>query len=78
MPNLDLIGSKSLTAQTCAERALEHASNLLACINELTLDTALGDGGKHAVWAAHHLGDRAKVIIDEALTTLAKAKGIGG
>ncbi len=54
------------------EDALEHASNLLGCANQLMLDAALGDGGKHSVWAAHYLGDLAKAIIDSALSNAAR------
>jgi hypothetical protein len=50
------------------ESALEHASNLLACIHELSLDAALGDGGKQNVWAVYHLSDMAKAILDDALS----------
>lgn len=64
--------------ETRAEQALQRASNLLACINELTLDSALGDGGPHSVWAAHHLGDMTKGVIDEALAEIAKARCVRG
>lgn len=50
------------------ESALEHVSNLLACIHELSLDAALGDTGKQGVWAVHYLSDMAKAIVDDALS----------
>ncbi|MBC3951064.1 DUF6124 family protein [Pseudomonas folii] len=50
------------------EYALEHASSLLACIHELSLDVAMGDAGKQSVWAVHHLSDMAKAILDDALS----------
>jgi hypothetical protein len=62
--------------ETRAEQALQRASNLLACINELTLDSALGDGGPHSVWAAHHLGDMTKGVIDEALADIAGTRHV--
>jgi hypothetical protein len=62
--------------ETRAEQALQRASNLLACINELTLDSALGDGSPHSVWAAHHLGDMTKGVIDEALADIAGTRHV--
>jgi hypothetical protein len=50
------------------ESALEHASNLLACIHELSLDAAMNDAGKQSIWAVHHLSDMAKAILDDALS----------
>jgi hypothetical protein len=50
------------------ESALEHASSLLACIHELSLDAALGDAGKQSAWAVHYLSDMAKAIVDDALS----------
>jgi hypothetical protein len=50
------------------ESALEHASSLLACIHELSLDAALGDMGKQSAWAVHYLSDMAKAIVDDALS----------
>jgi DNA-binding transcriptional LysR family regulator len=49
------------------ESALEHASNLLTCINDLSLDAALGDAGKQSVWAVHYLSDMARAIVESAL-----------
>ena len=50
------------------ESALEHASHLLACINELSLDAALGDGSSQTGWAVHYLSDMARAIVDDALS----------
>jgi hypothetical protein len=72
------MSDKRSNTETRAEQALQRASNLLACINELTLDSALGDGGVHSVWAAHHLGDMTKGVIDEALDGIAKARSLVG
>ncbi|HEX8592496.1 MAG TPA: DUF3077 domain-containing protein [Pseudomonas sp.] len=60
------------------ESALEHASNLLACIKALTLDTALGDASKQALWAAHYLSDMARAIVDDALASSAAARCVEG
>lgn len=57
------------------ESALEHASNLLTCINDLSLDAALGDAGKQSVWAVHYLSDMARAIVESLLAE--KAIGIG-
>jgi hypothetical protein len=57
------------------DQALEHASNLLGCINELILDASLSDAGPHSLWAAHYLGDMAKAIIDGAVS---KRSGLSG
>jgi hypothetical protein len=54
-------------AAASTDHALEHASNLLGCINELILDASLSDAGPHILWTAHYLGDMAKAIIDGAL-----------
>jgi len=51
-----------------AESALEHASHLLACINELSLDSALGDGSQQSIWAVHYLSDMARAIVEDALS----------
>jgi len=56
------------------ESALEHASNLLACASEISLDAALGDAGKQSVWAAHYLSEMAKAIVDDALASSAAAR----
>jgi hypothetical protein len=50
------------------ESALEHASSLLACIHELSLDSALGDARKQSMWAVHHLSDMARAILEDALS----------
>jgi hypothetical protein len=57
------------------ESALEHASNLLTCINDLSLDAALGDAGKQSVWAVHYLSDMARAIVENMLAE--KAISIG-
>lgn len=49
------------------EDALEHASNLLGCVQKLTLNVAMSDNDEAGVWAAHYLGEIAKAIIDDAL-----------
>ncbi|UXZ96552.1 DUF3077 domain-containing protein [Pseudomonas phytophila] len=59
------------------ESALEHASSLLACIHELSLDAALGDAGKQSVWAVHHLSDMAKAILEDALSAGAANNQLG-
>lgn len=61
-----------LAPNTPTDQALEHAANLLACINELTLDAAMGESGRHSAWAAHYLGDVLKVILDETLSGMAR------
>ena len=48
--------------------ALEHASNLMTCIRELSLEAALGDAGKQSVWAVHYLSDMARAVIEDALS----------
>jgi hypothetical protein len=55
--------------------ALEQASNLLSCANRLALDGAMGDTEGQGVWAAHYLGEMAKAIIDDTMTTLLRAGG---
>jgi hypothetical protein len=35
-----------------------------------------GDGGPHSIWAAHHLGDMTKGVIDEALEDIASARHV--
>jgi hypothetical protein len=57
------------------ESALEHACNLLTCINDLSLDAALGDAGKQSVWAVHYLSDMARAIVESAVAD--RAIGIG-
>ena len=57
------------------DHALEHASNLLGCINELILDASLSDAGPHSRWAAHYLGDMVKAIIDGALSKRSDLRG---
>ena len=57
------------------ESALEHASNRLTCINDLSLDAALGDAGKQSVWAVHYLSDMARAIVESVLAD--KAIGMG-
>ena len=82
-PTLPFKTSGTLTFTTCSrthqplflvnpgipvESALEHASHLLACINELSLDAGLGDGSSQTVWAVHYLSDMARAIVDDALS----------
>ncbi|MCQ3031398.1 DUF3077 domain-containing protein [Pseudomonas syringae] len=57
--------------------ALEHASSLLACIHELSLDAAMGDAGKQSVWAVHHLSDMAKAILEDVLSAGAANNQLG-
>lgn len=45
--------------------ALAYSSNLQRCVNQLMLDTALGESGEHAKWAAIYLGEMAKAIVDD-------------
>lgn len=59
------------------ESALEHASSLLACIHELSLDAALGDASKQRIWAVHHLSDMAKAILEDALSAGAAKNQLG-
>lgn len=47
------------------DEALSQASELMDCINRLTLNAgAEGDSGA-VVWAAHYLGQQVKAIIDD-------------
>jgi hypothetical protein len=50
------------------ESALDHASSLLACVHELSLDAAMNDAGRQSFWAVHYLNDMAKAILDDALS----------
>jgi hypothetical protein len=65
---LRLVPSFRVNPDIPIESALEHASSLLACIHELSLDAALGDAGKQNAWAVHYLSDMAKAIVDDALS----------
>ncbi|KFE51173.1 DUF3077 domain-containing protein [Pseudomonas syringae] len=56
------------------EHALEHVAALLTCINELTLDAAMGESGLHATWAAHYLGEMAKAIVDDSLASFCASR----
>lgn len=45
--------------------ALEAVSNLQFYANQLTLDAALSEDGERFSWAAYHLGEMAKALIDD-------------
>ncbi|MCY1282008.1 hypothetical protein D9M68_619470 [compost metagenome] len=55
--------------------ALQHASNLLACINNLTRSAAVERIDDEAIWAAHYLGEMAKAVIEAALPDLSDSGG---
>jgi hypothetical protein len=61
----------------CAIEALEHASLLMASVNELTLPDNNGEPQSNLVWAAHYLGDMAKAIIDDVTVGLQSAQYSG-
>lgn len=58
----------------CVDDALEHASCLMSCINQLTLSAATDDNSGNATWCAHYLGEMAKAIIDDVTTSLFRAR----
>ena len=64
----------SVTHGVCVEDALEHASCLMSCINQLTLNAAADDESGHATWCAHYLGEMVKAIIDDVATGLFRSR----
>ena len=60
----------SVAPGVCVEDALEHASCLMSCINQLTLSAATDDNTGHATWCAHYMGEMVKAIIDDVATGL--------
>lgn len=64
----------SVTPGICVEDALDHASCLMSCINQLTLSAATDDNSGNATWCAHYLGEMAKAIIDDVGAGLFRAR----
>lgn len=64
----------SVTRGVCVEDALEHASCLMSCINQLTLNAATDDDSGHATWCAHYLGEMVKAIIDDVAAGLFQSR----
>ncbi|MER2099652.1 MAG: DUF3077 domain-containing protein [Pseudomonas qingdaonensis] len=65
----------SVNPGVCVEDALEHASCLMNCVNQLTLLGATEENPGATIWAAHYLGEMAKAIIDDVATGLFRARG---
>lgn len=64
----------SIAPGVCVEDALEHASCLMSCINQLTLSAATDDNTGHATWCAHYMGEMVKAIIDDVAAGLFRAR----
>lgn len=64
----------SVAPGVCVEDALEHASCLMSCINQLTLNAATDDESGNATWCAHYLGEMVKAVIDDVATGLFQAR----
>lgn len=48
-----------------SDEALEYASNLQHCANQLVLDAATGTGSKQTLWGAFYLEEMARAIVDD-------------
>jgi hypothetical protein len=48
-----------------SDEALEYASNLQHCANQLVLDAATGAGNNQTLWGAFYLEEMARAIVDD-------------
>lgn len=53
--------------------ALEYASDLLSCVNRMSLLATHGDGAEECAMAAHYLSQMSKAVIDDVATALLKS-----
>jgi len=66
----------SVNADMPAALALEQASNLLSCVESLTVSLADGSAGGSEVFAVQYLAEMAKALVDASAAGLPDGEGI--